>query len=168
MATRKFVDIGANLTDRMYQGVYQGSKKHEPDLIKVVERSVANGLDKVCRSSELLFSEMMLKRTNQSKPPNHSESLQTQIFITSGNVTDFNESIELIESFADKKDLFYTTIGCHPTRCLEFTEANDEGESYLNQLEQLYLKFKDRIVAFGELGLDYDRLKFCPKEVQLK
>lgn len=81
---------------------------------------------------------------------------------------DFDESIKLIESCSDREGLFFTTIGCHPTRCQEFTKANDEGESYLNKLEQLYLKFKDRIVAFGELGLDYDRLFFCPKEVQLK
>lgn len=31
----------------MYTGIYQGSKKHQPDLIKVIERSIANGLDKV-------------------------------------------------------------------------------------------------------------------------
>lgn len=47
MAKRKFIDIGANLTDRMYAGVYQGSTKHKPDLSKVIERAVANGLDKV-------------------------------------------------------------------------------------------------------------------------
>lgn len=47
MAKRKFIDIGANLTDRMYTGVYQGSTKHKPDLNKVIERAVANGLGKV-------------------------------------------------------------------------------------------------------------------------
>lgn len=46
MSRRKFIDIGANLTDRMYQGFY-GSQKHSPDLDKVIERSIANGLDKV-------------------------------------------------------------------------------------------------------------------------
>jgi hypothetical protein len=28
----RFIDIGANLTDVMYQGVYNGSSRHPPDL----------------------------------------------------------------------------------------------------------------------------------------
>ena len=47
MAKRKFIDIGANLTDSMYQGVYHGSTKHRPDLSKVINRAVDAGLDKV-------------------------------------------------------------------------------------------------------------------------
>ena len=38
-------DIGANLTDGMYRGEYHGgSKKHEPDLGDVLERSWKEGL----------------------------------------------------------------------------------------------------------------------------
>ncbi|KPJ09532.1 Putative deoxyribonuclease TATDN1 [Papilio machaon] len=44
---RKYIDIGANLTDEMYQGVYHASKKHEPDLDRVLERSWANGMYKM-------------------------------------------------------------------------------------------------------------------------
>lgn len=44
---KKFIDIGANLTDSMYQGVYNGSKKHEPDLIPVLKRSWEAGLEKL-------------------------------------------------------------------------------------------------------------------------
>jgi len=40
-------DIGANLTDLMYQGIYHGSQKHEPDLDKVLERSSNNNLSKI-------------------------------------------------------------------------------------------------------------------------
>ena len=41
------LDIGANLTDSMYLGEYHGSKKHEPDLEEVLDRSWKNGLDKI-------------------------------------------------------------------------------------------------------------------------
>lgn len=41
------IDIGANLTDLMYQGQYHGSKKHEPDLDVVLARSWAGGLQKM-------------------------------------------------------------------------------------------------------------------------
>ncbi|XP_076057053.1 deoxyribonuclease TATDN1-like [Oratosquilla oratoria] len=45
--TRKFIDIGANLTDDMYQGIYHGSKKHDPDLPLVLERAWEAGLEKI-------------------------------------------------------------------------------------------------------------------------
>ncbi|XP_055531776.1 deoxyribonuclease TATDN1 [Wyeomyia smithii] len=43
----KFIDIGANLTDTMFQGIYNGSSKHQPDLGNVLERSWAAGLQKI-------------------------------------------------------------------------------------------------------------------------
>lgn len=42
-----FVDIGANLTDGMFQGVYNGSQKHPNDLDIVLNRSWSNGLAKI-------------------------------------------------------------------------------------------------------------------------
>ena len=39
-----FSDIGANLTDEMYKGVYHGKTKHEADLSDVLARSWDNGL----------------------------------------------------------------------------------------------------------------------------
>lgn len=42
-----FLDIGANLTDDMYQGSYHGSKKHVPDLDVVLNRAWTGGLDKM-------------------------------------------------------------------------------------------------------------------------
>jgi hypothetical protein len=31
-ASMRFVDIGANLTDLMYEGIYNGTSRHPPDL----------------------------------------------------------------------------------------------------------------------------------------
>ena len=41
----KYIEIGANLSDRMYQGEYNGSKKHEADLPCVLERSWKAGIE---------------------------------------------------------------------------------------------------------------------------
>lgn len=54
-------------------------------------------------------------------------------------------------------------MGCHPTRCTEFAAAPDE---YFAQLCDAIETHRSKIVAIGECGLDYDRLKFCPADVQ--
>lgn len=41
------LDIGANLTDPMYKGIYNGNKKHKEDLEEVLERSWKNGIKKI-------------------------------------------------------------------------------------------------------------------------
>ena len=38
-------EIGVNLSDRMYQGEYNGSKKHEADLSQVLDRAWKAGLE---------------------------------------------------------------------------------------------------------------------------
>ncbi|KAJ8717074.1 hypothetical protein PYW08_005473 [Mythimna loreyi] len=128
-ALRKYIDIGANLTDEMFQGMYHGSKKHEPDLDVVLARSWTAGLDK--------------------------------IIITGGSLTDSYASLEMSQS--DPR--LYTTVGCHPTRCRDFLP---DAEAYLDSLKVLIAENKDKVVAIGECGLDYERLHFCEKDIQLK
>lgn len=40
-------DIGANLLSSMYQGEYNGTTYHEPDLDAVLERAWASGVEKI-------------------------------------------------------------------------------------------------------------------------
>lgn len=41
------LDIGANLTDGMFRGLYNGSQKHPDDLDIVLQRAWRSGLDKI-------------------------------------------------------------------------------------------------------------------------
>lgn len=50
-----FADIGANLTDEMFDGVYNGSKKHDPDRTQVLERAWHVGVEKVIITVGTIF-----------------------------------------------------------------------------------------------------------------
>ena len=66
------MDIGANLADMQYRGVYNGKKKHEPDIDIVIERAIS-----------FKFQEQVLDR----------------IIVTSGDLEDFYFSKTLCSSF---------------------------------------------------------------------
>lgn len=47
MSVRKLIDIGSNLTDLMYRGIYNGSTKHKADFDLVLKRSIEAGVRNV-------------------------------------------------------------------------------------------------------------------------
>lgn len=44
---RKFVDIGANITDAVFRGVYHGSRKHVDDFQAMLQRAKDIGMEKI-------------------------------------------------------------------------------------------------------------------------
>jgi len=85
-----------------------------------------------------------------------------RIIVTGGSLSDSQEALKL----AQNHDNLYSTVGCHPTRCTEFDQHPGGPGQYLDELKNLALSDRSKVIALGELGLDYDRLHFCDAKTQ--
>jgi TatD DNase family protein len=120
-------DIGANLTDAMFKGIYHGKTCHPGDLSSVLKRSFNSGLEK--------------------------------LIITGGDLKESEKALSLC--YLDER--LYCTVGCHPTRCLEFETfpSSHSSESYYHNLlalAKLGIQ-QGKVVACGECGLGF--YSFC-------
>ncbi|CAL5067003.1 unnamed protein product [Urochloa decumbens] len=88
-----------------------------------------------------------------------------RIIVTGGSLKESREALEIAET----DGRLFCTVGVHPTRCGEFEEKGDP-EGHFQALLALAKEGieKGKVVAVGECGLDYDRLHFCPADVQKK
>jgi TatD DNase family protein len=123
----KFIDIGVNLTDSMFDGKYHGRRKHDSDRELVMKRAWSSGM--------------------------------THMLVTCGSKKDLLKAKALL----DTDERLFVTVGVHPTRCNELAE---DTEKRIDELVEIAKSLGNRVVAVGEFGLDYDRLKFCNAEVQ--
>nr|XP_022315175.1 putative deoxyribonuclease TATDN1 [Crassostrea virginica] len=131
----KFIDIGVNLSDPMFRGVYHNSTKHPDDFNDVISRAKDNGMVKM--------------------------------ILTGGYLSECRETLELCKTDV----LFgYRYILLHGRLSSDSLSRVHKGgpRNISTDLLELALANKGKVVAIGECGLDYDRLHFCPKDVQLK
>jgi len=146
MSNNKYVDIGANLLDeRFTEGSYRVKQRHEPDFDIVVQRAYDVGVRRIIMTAGTLEeSRYAIKKVREIRQKSKT-----------GDHNDFMK--------------FWCTVGVHPTRCMEFEDAPDAEEHFQSLLELAKLGKQEGIVAaVGEMGLDYDRLEFCPKDIQHK
>jgi TatD DNase family protein len=136
------IDIGVNVADDMYAGQYHGKTHHAPDLGTVLARAHAAGVTALIATSTTLeeceSNLQLARRALSGEAPPHPHA----------------------------HPLLYSTVGIHPTRCSVFEKEG--GDDVLVQLERHLVDGKrdGKVVAFGEFGLDYDRLHFCGKDLQ--
>lgn len=132
MKTLAFVDIGANLLDPMFRGIYREKLRHPSDWDQILQRSWDNHLHK--------------------------------IVVTAGSLAESREALLL----ARTDPRLYCTVGIHPTRCSEFGLTDAERMHHVqNLLDVVKDGMSDgKVVALGELGLDYERTEFCDIETQ--
>eukprot|EP01083_Nonionella_stella_P076192 207483_1 len=130
----KFIDIGANLLDPVFRGIYRGKQKHADDFHHILRRAHESGV--------------------------------TKIMVTCGTLAEAKEGVEFTAAHPKAQPSLYSTVGIHPTRMLAFEKEKGGPECLTEKL--LQIAKGGNVVAIGECGLDYDRVQFCPKDVQLK
>lgn len=83
-----------------------------------------------------------------------------RIMVTAGTLAEAGAACALVRAHGGRGVRLSTTVGVHPTRCLEL--ERDPG-----LLPRLIAAAREpEVAAVGEFGLDYDRLHFCPADVQ--
>lgn len=141
----KYYDVGVNITDSMFSGNYRNHQHHKNDIIEVLNKAY-----------------------------NHHVN---DILLTGSSLDESLNTIEIIKSLKNFNELnpnkkipnLFSTVGVHPCTVLEFENSNYSIDDHLLNLENLIITgIKSNIVkAFGEIGLDYDRLHYTPKDKQL-
>ncbi|KAK2771693.1 deoxyribonuclease tatd [Colletotrichum kahawae] len=155
----RYIDIGINLADPIFRGIHHGKRRHPDDLDAVIRRAQEVGCSK--------------------------------LIVTGSDFTSCREALEIAKQYPST---VYTTIGIHPCSSSIFSTF-DEGaegahsdpdpaqaipehhrpdpaktEAIISELRGLInhaAASNAGLVAFGEFGLDYDRLHYCSKTIQL-
>ncbi|KAJ2079431.1 hypothetical protein H4R24_003796 [Coemansia sp. RSA 988] len=86
------------------------------------------------------------------------------MMVTGGSLAESAEAVQLCRQHAG----LFATAGCHPTRSSEVDNHPGGADAYFAELRQLIDANRDKVVAVGECGLDYDRLQFSDKAAQNK
>lgn len=131
----RYFDIGVNFSDGMFHGMYNGltSKKHPTDVTKVIARAKHFGVQRM--------------------------------LVTASSIAESAEHFELVQA----QEGLFSTVGVHPCSVAEEFYGGLENELVLPDFEDKLAKLRQLtesgvengfVKAFGEIGLDYDRLHY--------
>ncbi|KAF6832545.1 Deoxyribonuclease Tat-D 2 [Colletotrichum plurivorum] len=134
----RFADVAVTATAKDFAGIYRGKQYHPPDLPAVLSRARAAGVQKV--------------------------------MLTGMSLSDASTNLAVASS--QPSGSCFVTIGIHPYHAAE-PDIDPEGEdAHFARLAGLVCdalgQEKSLLAAYGELGLDYDRLVHASKEAQVR
>ncbi|KAJ5191033.1 Deoxyribonuclease Tat-D [Penicillium cinerascens] len=90
-----------------------------------------------------------------------------KFMVTGSDLVESEEAIKIAQKYPG---FCYATVGVHPCQAKLFDEYPGGPSKMIDELRKLAIESKEAglAVAFGEIGLDYDRLFHSAKEPQLK
>lgn len=158
--TAKYYDIGLNLTDDMFHGIYHGKKQHESDIVNILNRAhqrhVATALvtgSSIEESREVIklveqyqTSPVNLYYTIGVHPCSVNEFVQSE---TSSRINNPTNDHDLNQELYENMDISH--VQDKLKELFDLIQSNMDNESFR---------------AIGEIGLDYDRLHYSCKELQ--
>ncbi|XWW94837.1 hypothetical protein V2A60_002785 [Cordyceps javanica] len=160
-----FSRIGINLADRVYRGTYRGNQKHPDDLEAVIDRAKQVGCTKLMVTGSDWHSIQDAVDLANEYPGT--------VYYTAGIHPCSSGMFGAGESTATDEG---HTAPCDPDPSAPIPECAVDPEKSAAHIARLKgivaagARASDgggRLVALGEFGLDYDRLHFCGKTVQL-
>ncbi|KAK4208903.1 endodeoxyribonuclease-like protein [Rhypophila decipiens] len=168
----RYIDIGINLADPIFRGRYHGKPRHPDDLQGVISRAQQVGCTKlIVTGSSFKSSRDALKLAAEFPDTVYTTAgvhpCSSSIFSPSHH-KHHDESQSEGEEAAEAEQ-HTPACGPDPTKPILDGDGVDHArsETIISDLEKLITEAPKSLVAFGEFGLDYDRLHYCSKEVQL-
>ena len=137
-ASLRLCDIGTNILDKSFTGKYNSGRSRKSWHANDINEVIARARTMgVC-----------------------------SLFFTGSNLEDSTRTLNLVNAHELKEGIF-CTAGVHPTASTVFKTRGTA--QVINDLKCIIDQGlpSGKLVAFGECGLDYDRLQRCDKETQL-
>ncbi|KAB5583652.1 endodeoxyribonuclease-like protein [Coniochaeta sp. 2T2.1] len=164
----RYIDIGINLADPIFRGRYHGTQRHPDDLKGVIQRAKEVGCTKlIVTGSSFKSSRDALKL---------AEEFPGTVYTTAGihpcSSSIFSVSHKRHHEHDDDHSADEHTPACGPDPDKPVPDGLSVSEEKTKQiiadLEALVKSAPpSSLIALGEFGLDYDRLHYCPADVQL-
>ena len=139
----KYIDIGANMVDTMFRGLYRGKQKHRDDLVDILSRAKLAGI-----TGMLITAGNLSESVDAIQFCKEFSSPDLQLKCTVGV-----HPTRCLDFYKEKSSHKHTI---------------ETPEKYLEQLKNLILENPGVVAGLGECGLDNDRLHFCPIDEQKK
>ncbi|KAF9894803.1 hypothetical protein FE257_004424 [Aspergillus nanangensis] len=132
----RFADVAVTFTADQFQGVYRGKQYHKSDFADVLKRAQEYGCEKV--------------------------------MLTTMTLEGAHENLKAVREFPKTCTM---TLGVHPYHAAEiYTPGDEDGTHHIQAIrdlaQSLLAETPSPLVAFGEIGLDYEYLNRADKATQ--
>jgi len=186
----RFIDIGLNLLDPMFQGEYRGKALHPSDMHAILARAAEAGVERcLVTAGSLEEAQAAIQLVRLLRPTSpvtlHStvgvhptrslnflpEAARAELEVVMAEVSAADEAADaegaVAGAAAEAVAAAAALVGAQE-RLLATTEVVSAAQSHVSELRRIIADGASdgTVVAVGECGLDYARLFFSPAAVQ--